>query len=108
MLSTLILSFNILEGLKTGTIRSGNRISSPVPGFRAFLGLRTFKLKLPKPRNSIRFPRWSELVIVAMKPSITASVSTLVNPVACDTMSTMSAFVTVLPPYFQRQFKEGL
>jgi len=67
--------------LKTGTYLLSSFTSSPVLGFLAILGFLALCLNTPKPLSSIRFPSAIVEIIVSMKPSTTALVSTLVRPV---------------------------
>ena len=81
---------------KTGTFCSGTRTRSPDLGFLANRGALRRILNAPKPRRSTDSPCFSAFVTVKRKPSITASVSSLVRPVAEATWSTISDFLTVI------------
>ena len=76
----------------------GSGKTSLVEGFLASLALRFFTTKLPKPLISTFSPFSKDETIDSIKPSSTASISTLVNPVASETKFTMSDFIIINNP----------
>src|SRR5690606_18871082 len=85
---------NSAAGLNTGTYWRGTSTGSSVWGFRAVRAFRRRARNVPNPRSSTSSPDSTASTIVSMNPSTTASVSSLVSPVAVAMRSTICALVT--------------
>ena len=83
------------DGLKVGTLRSGKKIASPVPGFRAFFGILCFTAKVPKPLNSILSFLLNALIIWLNDSFNTASTSDVVVLGTCESVSANRLSMTV-------------
>ena len=76
------LSRNSLPALKRGTLFAGTRTIAPVLGLRPSRGGLWFRLKLPKPRISIRSPLASAL-LSASSVALTASAMSFAESSGC-------------------------